>query len=238
MQEGVLPAKLAETETSVICQGPPSRKALAIPMKSSPCTRALLFGLLLVVGCRGNGQRDEVTPTVRNEGGVPAGQNGVGASTPQPPIPPSGEEREQVPAELRSFCRTHERREGAEPAGPEVEIETVRGFSGSPEGSLRCVVREWGEWERLASHASLTGSDAVTPETFERSMLLFVSLGMQPTRGSSIQIRSVADADDGFAAVVQFTRFEGSDPVSMALDFPFHIVRLERSVRRVRFIER
>lgn len=185
--------------------------------------------------CGGGEPRNEPPATIPAAGrGAPPQAVTLSPQQPDTPVP---FQPEPLPERVRSFCSLPERGSSDAPSGTPVKFAGVRGHYGTPELPLRCVLRNWAEWERLAGHAGLRGFDAVTPELFRESMLIFASMGEQSSGGTGVRITSMRSQGDELVVGVRSDTDTGGEPVTTGLTYPWDLAQVDRSFARVRFLE-
>jgi hypothetical protein len=148
-----------------------------------------------------------------------------------------------IPERLAEFCERPSHAGEGTAEGAEVPL--VRLSAGSlfrPALALRCVVREFAQWESLRRYAGeLPGSEVpltpVHPSTFVDSVIIVASQGEQSTGGFDVTIAGVR-ADSRQASVVVRSAEPGDELVTQGFTHPVSIVRIALPSVPVRFVER
>lgn len=143
-----------------------------------------------------------------------------------------------VPEPLRSFCIRSDRTQlsGPQTDGTPIQFRRVLKGRAAPPEPLRCVVRNWDEWERLRTWGQMERFDSVTPELFTDSMLLFASMGKEPTNAYSTTVQSVHALEGKLRVLVWSSQVGGISTMEIA--YPFDLVQVRKSDAEVRFLER
>ncbi len=147
-----------------------------------------------------------------------------------------------MPEIVRSFCSSAAQVGAAAAAdslsaGTPIKFVRLYGQGGQAQDALRCVVRTWEQWERLVKYAKLRGFEAITPALFRGSVLIFVSMGEQPTGGVGVSILSASATRGELVVRVRSDSGTGDEPVTMGFTYPAEMIRVDGSYRTVRFLE-
>jgi hypothetical protein len=137
--------------------------------------------------------------------------------------------------------------QSAAPAGTSIPVERLRkepysfSFNSGVDEPERLVVRDAAAWNALWTrvHARQSPVPALPSVDFKKEMIVFASLGTQPSGGYSVLIDGASEAGEGAINVTVRSITPGAKcGVTAALTEPVDMARLARRDGKVQFVER
>jgi hypothetical protein len=111
-----------------------------------------------------------------------------------------------------------------------VSFKTIaRGVRSGVREPLETVIRSQTDWQSLWGRHTSTGTAPSPPPTvdFDKELVAAVFLGEKPSGGYGVEISSAEVADNSLTIFVKETSPKPGAIVTLAINQPFHIVRIE-----------
>jgi len=127
--------------------------------------------------------------------------------------------------ECRKVCETS--------AGKEIPFETIiKGFNSNQAEKKNYVIKNEGEWAGILTE---TGAELPAPVDFTKDMIIAVFQGVKMTGGYGIEITKIIETDNNIEVYIKETSPGPKCNVTQAITNPYHIVKLAKSDKEIKF---